>query len=270
MKKQPWLAAAICVTALALGTVLMAQQSATLVLRSGEHVSGDLMDMGADFTMRVNGDTRHYAIADVVLIDFVGGGSGLPSTELNAIPSSGHLTVLRQGGSFTGRLIDIAGNPMQLVFSTDQGERRVDASNVGRVYLGNPNGVTATTGSAVQAPTGNQKTIVIPGNTQWVDTGINVRSGQVVNFSSSGEVQLSPNGDDKAGPAGSLLGRNEVRAPMASALAGALLGRIGNGRAFGIGDQTKISMPGSGRLFLGINDSNVRDNSGNFTITLGW
>src|SRR5688572_21919380 len=112
MRKRTWLAA-ICLTALAFGVVVSAQQAATLVLRSGERVSGTLIDMGADFTMRVNGQDRRYAINDVVVIDFVGGGSGLPNTELSAIPASGHLTVLRGGGSFTGQLIDIAGAPIQ-------------------------------------------------------------------------------------------------------------------------------------------------------------
>jgi len=269
MHKRTWLAA-ICLTALALDAAVMAQHSATLVLRSGDRVSGELRDMGADFTMRVNGEIRHYPIKDVIVIDLVGGGSGLPDTELNAIPSSGHLIVLRSGGSFTGQLVDIAGNPMQFVFGTDQGKRRVEASNIGRVYLNRLSGTTATTGIAAQAPTGNQKAIVIPGNTQWVDTGINASRGQIVNFSSSGEIQLSGNPDDKAAPAGSLLGRTEFRAPMRSTLAGALIGRIGNGRAFGIGTQTSLSMPESGRLFLGVNDPNVRDNSGSFAVTLGW
>jgi hypothetical protein len=269
MRKRTWLAA-ISLTTLALGPTVNAQQPATLVLLSGEHVSGELLDMGADFTMRVNGNTRHYAIGDVVVIDFVGGGSGLPDTELNTIPSLGHLTVLRSGGSFTGRLKDIAGNPMQFVFSTDQGERRVEASNIGRVYLSRPNRATGTSGIAAQASTDNRKTIHIPGNTQWVDTGLNVRDGQVVNFSSSGEILLSSNPDDKAVPPGSLLGRTEFRAPMRATLAGALIGRIGNGRAFGIGDQTSLSMPASGRLALGINDSNVRDNSGHYMVTLGY
>ena len=191
MGRHTW-PAAICVTTLALGAAVMAQQPATLVLRSSERVSGELVDMGADFTMRVGGDDRHVAIADVVLIDFVGGGSGLPTTELNAIPSSGHLTVLRQGQeSFIGRLIDIGGNPMQLVFSTDQGERRVEASRIGRVYLGRPAEATAASNAAAEPPVGNRKTIVVQGNVQWIDTGLDVTRGQVVTFSGSGEIQLS-------------------------------------------------------------------------------
>ena len=270
MRRHTW-PAAVCLTTIALGAAVMAQQPATLVLRSSERVSGELVDMGADFTMRVGGDDRHVAIADVVLIDFVGGGSGLPITELNAIPSSGHLTVLRQGQeSFIGRLIDIGGNPMQLVFSTDQGERRVEASRIGRVYLRRPAEATAASNAAAEPPVGNRKTIVVPGNVQWIDTGLDVTRGQVVTFSGSGEIQLSRDSNDKAGIAGSLSGRHQVLAPIASDLAGALIGRIGEGRAFGIGNQTSLAMSASGSLYVGINDSNVRDNTGTFTVTVGW
>ena len=270
MRTRTWLAA-ICLITLALGTMTMAQQAATLVLRSGEHVSGELADMGADFTMIVNGQTRHYPINEIVLIDFVGGGANLPDTEISRIPSSGHLTVLRGGETFTGWLTDIAGIPMQLVFNTDRGERRINAGSVGRVYLAQPAPIVATTGAAQTAPAANQRSFTVPANTQWIDIRINVRQGQLVTFSASGQIQFSANPADVAGPAGAVNQRYEPRAPIGSALAGALIGRIGTGRPFGIGDQTTpIAMPASGRLLLGINDSNVRDNSGQFTVTLSF
>jgi hypothetical protein len=39
-------------------------------------------------------------------------------------------------------------------------------------------------------------------------------------------------------------------------------------RAFLIGDETGVSMPADGELFLGINDSNFNDNSGAFTVKI--
>jgi len=269
MQKRTWLAA-ICLIALALGVAVSAQQSATLVLRSGERVSGELVDMGADFTMRVNGQTRHYPINDVWVIDFMGGGQGLPNTELSAIPASGHLTILRGGESFTGRLADIAGAPMQLVFSTDQGERRINASSVGRVYLDrpSPSAAVATTGISQSASGVDQRTITVPATQPWVDTGLNVRQGETIFFSASGQTQFGPNAEHTAGPAGSTTGLIERRATIPTALAGALIGRIGNGRPFGIGDQASIQMPATGRLFLGINDVNFKDNSGSFAVTI--
>jgi len=267
MQKQTWLAA-FGLLAFALGAVLTAQERATLVLRSGERVNGELVDMGADFTFRVDGETRHYDIDDVAVIDFVGGGQGLPNTELSAVPSSGHLTILKGGESFTGRLRDIAGSPMQLVFSTAAGERRVNAIAVGRVYLARPDTVAATTGAA-QSPSGaDRRTVSVPGNAQWVDTGLNVRQGEVIHFSASGQIQYGPGAEHVAGVAGSTSGFREQRAPLPTDLAGALIGRVGNGRPFGIGDLASITMPGSGRLFIGINDSSLRDNSGAFAVTL--
>jgi hypothetical protein len=269
MRKRTWLSA-ICLITLALGVAVSAQQSATLVLRSGERVNGELLDMGGDFTMRVNGETRHYQTGDVWLIDFVGGGQGLPNTELSAIPASGHLIVLRGGESFRGRLADISGAPMQLVFSTDQGERRINASSVGRVYLDHPAPSAVGTTGISQSPAGtDHRTITVPAAQPWVDTGLNVRQGETIFFSPSGEIHFGPNPEHVAGPAGSTTGLIERRAPLPTTLAGALIGRIGNSRPFGIGDQTSIPMPATGRLFLGINDVNFQDNSGAFSVTVG-
>ena len=52
-----------------------------------------------------------------------------------------------------------------------------------------------------------------------------------------------------AGPsARTLAGRTTPNAPIPGALAGALIGRIDNGRPFGIGNQTSIVAPASGLL----------------------
>ena len=56
------------------GGVTYAQSSATLTLRSGEKVSGDLVDLGGvGYTIRVNGNERQIAQNDVAVIDFTGG-----------------------------------------------------------------------------------------------------------------------------------------------------------------------------------------------------
>jgi hypothetical protein len=267
MTKRTWFAA-VCVIALAFAAAASAQQRATLVMRSGERVGGEFVDMGADFTFRVNGQDRRYPIGEVALIDFVSGGQGLPGTELAAIPNSGHLIILRNGEVFTGRLMDVSGNPMQFVFSTANGERRVEASNVGRVYLGRLDNEGATAATAPPPAGGAQRTVNVPGNVQWVDSGFTVRQGEMIRFSSSGEIRFSRNVEHAASPAGSLTGVREPRAPVPSVLAGALIGRIGSNPAFAVGDQPSIAMPHSGRLMLGINDGNVRDNSGAFVVTL--
>jgi hypothetical protein len=48
-----------------------------------------------------------------------------------------------------------------------------------------------------------------------------------------------------------------------------LIGRVGNGTAFGIGNQSEpLSMPAAGVLYLGVNDDNVDDNRGAFAVTV--
>jgi hypothetical protein len=155
--------------------------------------------------------------------------------------------------------------------------------DVARIYLGNyPGG--APSAPAPSQPTasnpnpsfpnqgggfGNQN-ITVAANQQWVDSGITVRQGQSLAIRASGEVTLSADANDKATANGSLNGRHAANAPLPSALAGALIGRIGNGQPFGIGaGPTNISAPGSGRLYLGVNDDGMGDNNGQFQVSIG-
>ena len=50
---------------------------------------------------------------------------------------------------------------------------------------------------------------------------------------------------------------------------GALIGKVGNSSPFYVGwNPNPISMNANGRLYLGINDDNVNDNSGEFTVVV--
>ncbi len=72
MRKQ--LFVPMLVGMLALGAVQAFAQSATVVMRNGDRVRADVIDMGRDFTLNVNGQTRQVPIGDIVLIDFAGDG----------------------------------------------------------------------------------------------------------------------------------------------------------------------------------------------------
>ena len=111
-------------------------------------------------------------------------------------------------------------------------------------------------------------TFTVPANRQWTPTGIRVNQGDVLRFTSSGEIRFTGDADDRASVAGSLAHKFVSGAPLPSALAGALIGRIDNGLPFGIGDQTTITVPASGLLYLGTNDDNVSDNSGQFQVII--
>jgi hypothetical protein len=113
----------------------------------------------------------------------------------------------------------------------------------------------------------NARTVVVPSNVAWTNTGLNVTRGQSLHFEPSGEIRLSYNGDDMATAAGARSFRFAEKAQIPTIPAGALIGRVGNGKPFSIGDTTQVfQMPANGRLFLGVNDDHVPDNSGNFVV----
>ena len=57
--------------------------------------------------------------------------------------------------------------------------------------------------------------------------------------------------------------------PLPTVNAGALVGRIGTGRQFGIGDQASVPMPFDGVLFLTVNDDERSDNAGAVVVSIG-
>ena len=70
------------------------------------------------------------------------------------------------------------------------------------------------------------------------------------------------------GPGGSAA-EDRTGAPVPTLAVGGLIGRIGTGAPFAIGDSSQpITMPAVGRLYLGVNDAGPSDNSGAFTVTI--
>ena len=113
-------------TALALLLALpaVAQQSAMFVLRSGEQVSGELVDMGGSgFQVRVGGSPRQISTGDVAVIDF-SGSTSFPDSEVNQVQNGKHLIVLSNGQIVSGNLFDIGGTqPKRISVHTDTGNR---------------------------------------------------------------------------------------------------------------------------------------------------
>ena len=55
---------------------------------------------------------------------------------------------------------------------------------------------------------------------------------------------------------------------MPNVNAGGLIGRVGNGRPFAIGNQSSVPMPNQGLLYLAVNDDELSDNTGAFVVQL--
>lgn len=261
----------LCTTAVVLLTALLAvpanaQEGVTLVMDSGEKVSGQLVDMGASgLDVKVGGEDKQYPVSDVAVIDFAGSGS-FPAEEGDKAAGGNHVLVTRDGAVHVGKLYDVGGTrPLRISFTTDGSTRDFTSNEVARIYFEKPaaGGAAAAPGVAQQSGPGR---IQVPAAAGWVNTGLMVSDGQQVSIATSGEVRLSADGADVATPAGSKQGRYSPNAPLPSALAGALIGRVGNGEPFGIGNQTSFPAPASGLLFLAVNDDNRGDNSGAYSV----
>jgi hypothetical protein len=280
------LLALVLSSVVSVAVVARQEDRGTVVLRDGSRVEGRIDSLGnGSLSIRASmADQRRIPVGSVALIDRVGGGQGLPETELREAAGPQHLLLLADGSSLKGELINIRGGagsaeenePRMYYFRTPDGqERRYPPQQVSRVYLGNyparppvtepaPRAADITPAPAGSAPPG---AIRVPANVGWVNTGLRVRRGEQITFDTSGEVQLSDNSSDRAHAAGST--RTAPNSQLPSVGVGALIGRVGNSGPFGIGNQTSVPMPAEGLLFLSVNDDEKRDNSGEFVVSLG-
>lgn len=263
---------ALTVAAVACVGALQAQENATLTLRSGERISAQLVDLGGvGFTIRVNGQDRTIPTNDVAVIDFTGG--MMSASDWSKVTGGQHVVWLRNGETISGSLYDIGGtSPLKITFKTGAGDRELSSSEVARIVLSHTDAAAAavagTSGSTANLAPATGSGIVVSGRQAWNPTGLTVRRGEVLTFNTTGEVQLSADATDVAGSAGSKSGRYATNSPLPRNFAGALIARVGNGTPFPIGNQTTVTMPASGQLFLGVNDDGFEDNAGEFRVEI--
>jgi hypothetical protein len=105
----------------------------------------------------------------------------------------------------------------------------------------------------------------------WVDTGVDLRAGDVLVVTGSGSITVSQ--DRATGSAGLSRGfRDLLKAyPVNDAGLGALIGRIGSSDAavpFLVGESKRLEVPRTGRLFLAINKTGNDIVSGSFHANL--
>lgn len=179
---------------------------------------------------------------------------------------------LRNGQRVEGELVSVRNDTIEFEERRGYGSGRTlrfDRDEVVRIEFdrrgGNYGGSGFDSGSR---PSGmRERQVVVSADVAWNDAGVEVRAGQTVYFEATGQVRWGR--DRRDGPAGERNSpRNDAR-PMPSRNAAALIGRIGTDSSdlFFIGDETTaFRMRSSGRLYLGVNDDFLSDNSGNFRV----
>lgn len=132
---------------------------------------------------------------------------------------------------------------------------------------------------------GKPVTLAVPADIPWTQTGVEVRAGEEILFSSEGKISLQKgNPESECGPEGYDI--QAIGSPLPDKNLGALIGKVvvtvietydertkeakheEIAVVFMIGRGGRVEMPAGGRLFLGINDNVVGDNEGAFSVTM--
>lgn len=179
---------------------------------------------------------------------------------------------LRDGSRIQGELIAIRNG--QIEFEERRGfgggrTLRFDRDEVDRIEFENRRygGNNSNGNSFGGRPSGmREKQTIVSADVAWNDTGIDVRAGQTVFFEAQGRVRWGRDRQD--GPAGERNSPSNPNRPMGNRNAAALIGKIGDDLFF-IGDEAgPVRLRSSGRLYLGVNDDVLTDNSGNFRVVV--
>jgi len=197
-----------------------------------------------------------------------------PLVLVLALPAGLQADVLymRDGSRITGELIGFRNGTIEFEERRGFGSGRtlrLDRDEVERIefenrrFTNNNNSASAFGGR----PSGmREKQTIVSADVAWNDTGVDVRAGQTVYFEAAGQVRWGR--DRRDGPAGERNSPSNPNRPMGNRNAAALIGKIGNDMFF-IGDDTgPVRLRSSGRLYLGVNDDVLTDNSGNFRVVV--
>lgn len=179
--------------------------------------------------------------------------------------------ILRDGSRVQGELVSFRNGTVEFEerrgYGSGSGRTlRFDRDEVVRIEFDN-NRNTGNSANSFDRPSGmRERQVIVSADMDWNDAGIDVRAGQTVYFEATGQVRWGR--DRRDGPAGERNSPSNPNRPMPNRNAAALIGKIGSDLFF-IGDDTDaIRVRNSGRLYLGVNDDVLTDNSGNFRVVV--
>ncbi|OFW42336.1 MAG: hypothetical protein A3J29_11885 [Acidobacteria bacterium RIFCSPLOWO2_12_FULL_67_14b] len=179
--------------------------------------------------------------------------------------------ILRDGSRVQGELIAFRNGTIEFEERrTFGGTRslRFDRDEVVRIEFDNRR-TDSSSDNATRPPGMRERQVIVSADVAWNDTGVDVRNGQTVYFEAAGQVRWGR--DRRDGAAGERNSPPNPGRPMPNRNAAALIGKIGNNSNdfFFIGDETgPVRIRGNGRLYLGVNDDVLTDNSGNFRVVV--
>ena len=178
--------------------------------------------------------------------------------------------VLTNGRRIQGELLGVYGREIEFEERSGGGRRvvRVQRNEIARIEFVDE--LRDRNDDVPTIPRGmRERQVTVSAREAWTDTGIEVRNGQQIYIRASGEVRWGPGRRDGAG--GERNSPYNANRPLPDRPGAALIARIGERDVFFIGaDQGPFRVRGNGRLFLGINDDVLTDNSGALRVTVSY
>ena len=207
-----------------------------------------------------NGRESAIPTGDVAVIDFSGSTRPVERAGCEAERGAARCFCLRNGQALSVQLSTSAARTSMRI--TCHGERASASfpSEIAALYVSSPSGARPPAARRarsrrVREPSGCRPTR--PGA-----DGVDRRAAVDADRSTyDGRAPRSAAATSRSARCGQRLrpavGPGARRADSECHCAGALVGRIGNGEPFAIGNQTSVAMPESGQLFLGVNDDHA-------------
>lgn len=185
---------------------------------------------------------------------------------------------LQSGDRVEGTLVGVRGSSIEFE-ERDRGRaqlRRFERHEVRRIEIDDRGGSGSSgdddrdnSGGFASGSSGlRERTVSVSASVAWTDTGIEVRRGQEIQIRASGKVRWGPSRSD--GPNGEGGNHYNAARPLPDRPAASLIGRTGDrDDVFFIGgENARIRVREGGRLYLGVNDDYLQDNSGSFRVTV--
>ena len=181
--------------------------------------------------------------------------------------------ILRDGRRVQGSLLSVRNGVVEFEESRAFAGRRTvryDRDEIQRIDLDDSASSSSSgnnSNTSVRPAGLREREVVVSADVPWNDAGIEVRAGQIVYFTATGRVSWGPGRRD--GAAGERNSPRNPARPIPGRPGAALIGKVGDQDPFFIGDeQGPVRVRETGRLYLGINDDFLGDNSSNFRVTV--
>ena len=185
------------------------------------------------------------------------------------IMASADTLVLTNGRRIQGELLGVFGREIEFEERNGFGRRivRVPRNEIDRIEFMDDR--SSQDDGRVVPRRMRERNVTVNPTDAWTDTGVELRNGQEVYFQTTGQVTWSPN--RRVDADGTRNSKPDTNRPLPDRNSGALIGRIGERDIFFIGtDMGPFRVRGNGRLYLGVNDDRMDDNTGSYRVIVSY